>query len=188
MNADYAPRLKPVGVTAENVPSTLTRCDQWVNWQLELSSKGKLTKVPYQSKAPHRNASSTDPATWSSFVEAIAAYEAHATDFAGVGFVLTPETGIVGIDIDHCLDPETGDESPEASEILAALNSYTEVTPSGTGLRIFVLGTLPPGRRKVGDYEMYDRGRFLTVTGARYGEYPHTSTLGPLAFPRGWAA
>src|SRR5688500_1480510 len=95
------PWLKPVGVVAENVPLMLRELPQWVVWQLEDGPKGRPTKVPYQAAAIRRKASSTDPATWSSFDDALAAYQANTTQLDGIGFVLTPEPGIVGIDIDH---------------------------------------------------------------------------------------
>src|SRR5690606_37373144 len=36
---------------------------------------------------------------------------------------------------------------------------------SGTGIRIIGRGKLPTGGRKTGDVEMYDDGRYLTITG-----------------------
>lgn len=53
-----------------------------------------------------------------------------------VGFVFTRDDPFVGIDLDHCRDPETGKIKPWALEIVAKLNSYSEVSPSGTGLHI----------------------------------------------------
>jgi primase-polymerase (primpol)-like protein len=97
----------------------------------------------------------------------MAAYEI-GEPFAGIGFVLTPDDPFAGIDLDHCRDPETGEIEPWASEIVDRFQSYTEISPSGAGIRIFIRGTLPAGKgRHRGRVEVYDRGRFLTVTGQR---------------------
>lgn len=63
------------------------------------------------------------------------------------------------------MDPETGEVERWASEVVKELGSYTELSLSGTGLRIIAHGELPPGRRKRGDVEMYDRDHYLTITG-----------------------
>ena len=49
--------------------------------------------------------------------------------------------------------------------IVQQLDSYTEISPSGTGLRIFIRAKLPPKDRKIGNFECYESGRYLTVTG-----------------------
>nr|WP_241430884.1 hypothetical protein [Natronolimnohabitans innermongolicus] len=71
---------------------------------------------------------------------------------------------LVGIDLDKCRDPETGRPDPEAKEIIQQLESYTEVSPSGTGYHVLVHGELPDGRNRRGGIEMYDQSRFFTVT------------------------
>ena len=78
---------------------------------------------------------------------------------------MTDDDPYSGVDLDHCRDPETGIIQQWALDIVEMLNSYTEVSPSGAGLRIFVRGDLPAGRRKKGAVEMYDAERYLTVTG-----------------------
>lgn len=71
------------------------------------------------------------------------------------------------MDLDGCLDPETGEVEPWALEIVEQLDSYTEISPSGTGLHILVRAGLPEGGNRKGQIEMYDRSRFFTVTGRR---------------------
>ena len=79
--------------------------------------------------------------------------------------------GLTGVDLDHVRDPHTGAIIPWAKRVISALNSYTELSPSGTGYHIFFLGAKPRGRcnlRFTDDgtaFEIYDRGRFFTVTG-----------------------
>lgn len=77
---------------------------------------------------------------------------------------MAKDDGITGVDLDHCIDEE-GKLLPWAQEIVDHLDSYTEITPSGKGLRIFVEGKLPGTRHKKGKIEVYDNARFLTVTG-----------------------
>jgi primase-polymerase (primpol)-like protein len=78
------------------------------------------------------------------------------------------------VDVDGCRDPETGEIESWALEIAAELDSYAEASPSGTGLKVFLRGELPSGRRRKGSIEMYDRGRFFTTTGHRLADFPAT--------------
>ena len=82
--------------------------------------------------------------------------------FHAIGIGLTPP--IVGIDIDHSV--KDGVISPAAQKIIKKLDSYTEISPSGTGVHILCKGTLPQGRKFSGvDVEMYQTARFFTMTG-----------------------
>lgn len=107
-------------------------------------------------------AASNDPGTWSSYTEAVAMMRAGRAD--GIGFVLTAGTGLVCVDLDGCRNPETGEVAPEARAIVDALDSYTEISPSGTGLHIWIRATIPGDRNKTGNIEMYETGRYMTVT------------------------
>ena len=144
----------------------LARYSQWVCWRKE-QRDGKPTKVPYNARTGEL-ASSTRPDTWSTFEQATAA----APRYDGIGFVLTAEDPYTGVDLDHCI--ENGVVARWAITIISTLNSYCEVTPSGAGLRLFVRGKLPPGGRKRGNVEMYETGRYLTVTGAHWPGTPAT--------------
>jgi primase-polymerase (primpol)-like protein len=98
----------------------------------------------------------------------------HKDHLPGVGFMFHPDDGLAGADLDGCRDPETGRIESWALEIVEELDSYTEASPTGTGLKMFVRGELPPGRRRKGPIEMYDRGRFFTTTGHRLADVPAT--------------
>ena len=52
--------------------------------------------------------------------------------------------------------------------------TYAEITPSRRGLHIWARGILPPGRRRKGKIEMYDTGRYFTVTGWHLEGTPST--------------
>jgi len=142
---------------------------QWVLWRLE-TRNGKTTKVPYQ--ADGCKASVDKPDTWTDYETAKTAYLTGRIKFSGVGFVLTANDPIIGVDLDKCLNPETGELDPLAAEIVKQLPTYCEVSPSGQGLRLFALGSLPPGGRRKGFVEMYEKGRYLTVTGNRFNDIP----------------
>lgn len=131
------------------VPLRMRRCDRWIR---------HAAKVP---KTVHgRAASSTDPATWSTFEEALASGVGD-----GLGFVLAGD-GIACIDLDHCL--VDGVLADWARAILDSCGrTYVEVSPSGTGLHVFGLGIVGKGRRRDG-VECYDRGRYMTITGRRF--------------------
>jgi putative DNA primase/helicase len=153
-------------VLPEGIPETLRALPRWVGWRYELA-KGKWTKTPVNVWTGN-HASSTDPGTWATFEQARAAYRSGGLD--GIGIVLAQDgdgPALVGIDLDHCRDPRTGELQPWAQEIISGLDTYAEVTPSSCGVRAFVIGNLPPGRRKRGNVEVYSTGRYLTVTGHR---------------------
>lgn len=155
------PRTLPVD--PEGIPATLTPLDQWTCWQWQ-RRHGKWTKIPI-SPVTSSQARSNDPDTWSDFERAVEHMKRRS--LSGVGFMFHPEDGFAGVDLDDCRDVETGELETWTREIVSALDSYAEVSPSGTGIKLFVRGTLPPGRKRRGSIEMYGRGRFFTTTGHR---------------------
>lgn len=86
-------------------PEALTKHRNWVCWKaVPDQRKGRIRKVPMNARTGQA-ASSTDSATWCSVEEALEGCKRFL--YPGVGFVFTPETGLVGVDIDHCIDPQT---------------------------------------------------------------------------------
>ena len=146
-------------------PGELRTVDQFVCW-LEEDRDGNVTKVPYSVHGGR--ASSTNPKTWAPFDEAVAV----SARYDGIGFVFTEDDPFAGIDIDKCRNAETGEIEPWAWKIVAALDSYTEVSPSGTGLHVFVKATLPGPNNRKGPLEMYESGRYFTLTGEHLGGMP----------------
>lgn len=161
-----SPAIAPT-FSVENVPSCLRQLPQWVGWKV-IQRKGKPTKCPVSARG--FSADTTAPATWGTFDEALAALQADKT-LAGIGFVFAPDDGLCGVDLDDSIDPATGELKPWAREIVERLNSYTEVSPSGHGVKIFLHAHKPGGRCRKGYHdggvEMYDSGRFFTVTSHR---------------------
>jgi primase-polymerase (primpol)-like protein len=159
-------------VNYSNIPQEIQLLNQWVVWRFE-ERNGKLTKVPYMCDGSGKPAKSTDPNTWASCNNARLMMMAAATKYDGVGFVVTADDQYIGVDLDHVINTE-GNIEPWAIDVLNTLNSYTEVTPSGDGLRVWVKGKLPAGRRRRGNIEMYESGRYFTVTGCMAG---HVTTI-----------
>lgn len=160
-------------IKPSNIPDALKAVPHWLVWRGE-ERDGKLTKVPYNARTGTK-ASVTGKETWSTFEQALKAYESGR--WSGIGLVLTQELGIVGIDIDHCYTEEEG-FSPLADTIIGEIGSYTEFSPSGTGIRIFAYGTKPAGRCKDTGrgVEVYDAGRYLTITGNSLYDLPIRNT------------
>jgi putative DNA primase/helicase len=149
------------------IPQSIVDLKQWVAWKYEpRADGGKPTKIPYNPKIPllkeAQRASSVDSATWGTYTQATT--YAAMRDADGIGIVFA--NGLCGVDIDGCVD-DTGEITPEAIDIANMLDSYTEYSPSKTGLHILCWGKLPEGRRRYDQLglEMYDAGRYFTFTG-----------------------
>ena len=156
-----------------NIPAELRALPQWVCWHYE-DRNGKPTKPPIQAKSNGKllNAKSNDPATWADFETAVAA--AVRLNLEGVGLNVWIDDNLTGLDLDHVFDPATGELDPLAREVLARFaGTYAEISPSGTGLRVWCYGK--PGRTgkiggKVKWLEVYSHPshRYLTVTGNQW--------------------
>lgn len=146
--------------------------DRWVVWRSTPNPGAKPKKVPYRV-TDGGGASVSNPEHWCCYAEAGVAYL--CDDYTGLGFVLGG--GWSGVDLDDCID-ESGNLADWARDIVTELNSYTEVSPSGRGLKVFCKGPLPGGKRGkrakvgVGAVEMYCEGRYFTVTGQHYASTP----------------
>ncbi|MGC2270526.1 MAG: hypothetical protein WA555_06285 [Candidatus Sulfotelmatobacter sp.] len=125
----------------QNFPAELIATKAWCLWRYlwrdsANGTPGKWTKVPYQPCGALGK--SNDRSTWSAFEEVKAAY--CPGRYSGVGFYLFPP--LVGVDFDKVREPQTGVIEPWAQDIITSLNSYTEVSPSGTGVHVWTTGQL----------------------------------------------
>ena len=154
----------------EKIPLELKQLSHWVGWKyMQRPGEDHKRKVPINAM-DGQPAKSNDPATWCDFDTACLGKERFGLE--GIGFMFSGD-GIFGIDIDHCYDPETRELDPAAAEIIETVQSYTELSPSGTGIHILCKGALPEGRKRRGAVEMYSTLRYFTVTGNQFGlEYP----------------
>jgi putative DNA primase/helicase len=159
-------------VNLSGIPSSLQALPRWVLWKLEERTDNdgnkKNTKVLYNVRTRFK-ASSTNPKTWATFAATATAYQAGGWD--GLGFVFNGDRE-AGIDLDKCRNPETGEIEPWAQAIIQSADSYTEASVSGTGVHIILEGKLPPKGRRFGPIEMYEVGRFFTISGNRIADTP----------------
>lgn len=154
---------------SEAIPAALREIPRWAPWRAQFNERrGKFDKIPVSAQPPHFGLSTRDPNRWFTFEAAHRAYRSNTEGLAGVGYCMTVPHGIIGVDLDNCVD--AGSVAPWAQEIVQALDSYTEVSPSGKGLRILALGEIPADwtNHEVG-IEVYGghEPRFLTITGNR---------------------
>jgi hypothetical protein len=177
-NAHGKSAARPVALQGDlaNLPEALKPLKEirnWVCWKwkrrADKNGGGEWTKPPFRPQAPAQYAKINDPATWGSYEEALAAYQAGQCD--GIGFAFLGSK-IAAFDLDKCRNPETGEIAPEALSIVERCASYTEITPSGTGLR--VIGTSIGGevqrKQKVPgaavEVESYrNTARYITISG-----------------------
>ena len=138
----------------DNIPQELRDLNQWV-------CANDCSKVPMQATCD-RPASSTNPATWASFEDALWAVENGYYDY--LGFVFN-DNGIVGIDIDDGYDDNNA-VSQITTDVIGKCRSYTEVSKSGRGFHIFVKGDIPfKGKNNLAGVEIYKTARFFIMTG-----------------------
>ena len=170
-----------------SIPDSLTALPNWLFWSY--GWRDRWTKVPrFTVDAPGDDANITqtyfNPAFWSDrslwhnfeTVRIECAVREH-NGRLGAGLILTPECGYVGIDLDDVRDRDTGALTADGARIVALLNTYTEISPSGTGLRLFVRGKKPGPRTRIATVhgvEIYDRGRWVSLTGRHLAGTPTT--------------
>lgn len=156
----------------DNIPAELKRLPNWICWrgfpQPRPDDPDHIGKIPINPKTGG-NAQSNNPDTWTDFDTALKASE----QFTGIGFMFG-NSPFFGVDIDG-IEPDIREfldgGNGIVSEFIHALRSYAELSPSGKGIHIICRGELPKGARRRGNVEMYDSGRFFTVTGNNIGEY-----------------
>jgi putative DNA primase/helicase len=143
-----------------NIPTEL-KSESFMLWRYE-ERNGKMTKPPLNPNSGLRG-DVTDPSQWTDYETALSAHQSGRYRNNGISVVVHPDSELVGLDLDHCI--RDGKFSEEAQEILDVVCSYSEISPSGEGVRIFLYGKLPEKGRRRGNFECYDKGRHLTVTG-----------------------
>jgi putative DNA primase/helicase len=147
-----------------NIPRELRARRQWLPWDYD-ERDGKLTKVP-RGKV-------NNPRSWMPYELACGAVRSKSAHADGIGYVLSHADPFVGVDLDACMSD--GVLAPDAQAIIDAFDSYWEISPSGNGVHIFVMGEWPVWARNRargawgGSLEVYDGVRFLTITGEGHG-------------------
>lgn len=166
-----------------SLPVALRPLSRWIGWRFSWKEKdSKWSKLPLDPHKVCRKTAKTNAAeTWADLPTAVAAMNAAAMSdpksIDGIGFVFADGDGLFGIDIDGCRDPKTGDLSELANRLIAAFDTYSEVSPSGMGVKLIGRGTFAGKGRKVKladgqELELYTRGRYFTLTGCRVSGTP----------------
>lgn len=160
------PKLLPFD--GSGIPQFLKDQKRWAPWRAVFDEKrGKYDKIPCNPKQAEYGISTAAPELWGHYDEALDAFNRGRPILAGVGYVMTKPHGVVGLDLDKCLSD--GVIADWAVAIVRDMGSYTEVSPSGRGLRIFVEGEAADWTNHQVGIEVYGgtAPRFLTLTGIR---------------------
>lgn len=155
-----SPKPEALEVWPRHIPQALKEVEGWLLWRWWWNGK-KWTKPPYNVDGVKIDAGCLD--NWTDFSTALQAYQ--KSGFDGIGFSLDAMPDLAGVDLDHCV--KGGAIEPWAQDIIDQLKGYAEISPSGEGVRIVGLGKLRRKGRKKANIEMYDSGRYLTLTGHR---------------------
>lgn len=157
------------------IPEDLKKKHNWVCWKSEVRND-KLTKIPIApwkfEKGQFRAVSATEKNNLTRF--RVARGFADKYESIGIGYSFQPEDDVVGIDLDDVRDRDSGEIDEWAEEVIEDLNSFTEISPSGTGFHVYVFGELGSSVKDddVG-IEAYDRDRFFTITGNHFDSSPN---------------
>ena len=142
----------------KNIPEDLKKLKRWCLWKYgKIRPNGKPEKPPLD-----KNGINIDKMT----------FEGHVFDEVShsdkIGFIMREEDGLVAIDIDKCIN-EDGSYPGNIKEIIDKFNSYTEISPSGKGFRIFVYGNSDKNYN-VNGFELYYDKSYVTITGNKLPE------------------
>lgn len=161
-------------IKIDDIPVELREARRWAPWEAVWDeNRGKYDKVPHNPKNPARGLSTNKPDKWADLDTAFRACQ--QAGLAGIGYLMTGEHGIVRYDLDDCFE---GSELKEwAQMVVDRLDTYTEISPSGRGLRLFCKGSVPRdwNNHSIG-IECYGghAARFLTITTRRFPNTPGT--------------
>jgi hypothetical protein len=169
----------PPGRPAPNwdaIPPELAQRPQWLLWRFEVKrGQSKPLKVPYWTTGVRRSGvqgSDGDRAKLVTLEQARLAYDQGG--YSGVGFAFLPGDGLIGIDIDGAIDPETGEVSQRLQAIIEAVASYTEYSPSGRGAHIIAMGETTTNKSNEIGLEIFAGRQYFTCTGHHWPGTPQT--------------
>lgn len=177
---DKNTRPKPLEPKFDSVPPEMKELKQWVLWKYiwkEDGASSSWSKVPFATNGV--TASTTNPHTWAKFESAVMAYEQNQNNYDGIGFVFAPDGDLVGVDLDDCItnDGFKVGLKPFALRVCEKLETYTEVSPSKTGLHLIGKAKdITLLRKKLvfkgNVIEVYKEGRYFTFTGVQSAKIP----------------
>ncbi len=151
-----------------NIPTELALERCWIAYKLmPPDEKGKINKIPLNPTSNPNDPTSVNynsPEVWMSLKGVLTFVNATKNPAVGVGFFFDTTTPYVGIDFDHCLNEQGDILDDRVTHWVKELDSYTEVSVSGTGLHVIVKAEHPKGIRRAWA-EIYPHGRFFAITG-----------------------
>ncbi len=172
MTAQQTPVVEPP--VWENIPPELAQRPQWLLWRFEAKAgQAKPLKVPYWATGARRGGtqgSEVDRAKLVTLPEARRVFDRGG--YSGVGFAFLQGDGLIGIDIDGAIDPDTGEVSARLQAIIAAVGSYTEYSPSGKGAHIIVTGETTTNKSNEIGLEIFSGRQYFTFTGRHWPGTP----------------
>lgn len=165
----------------DNIPTMLAERPQWLLWRYEAKEgQAKPLKVPYWTTGARRGGtqgSEIDRSKLCTLGEARRVFEKGG--YTGIGFAFLPDDGLIGIDIDGAINPETGVVTDRLQAIITSVASYTEYSPSGKGVHIIVQGTTNTNKSNDIGLEVFCGRQYFTFTGKRWSGTP--ATVEPIA-------
>ena len=167
------PQVEPPDL--DMIPDYVKALPHWVLWRFDWNvSTEQWAKVPYSPKTLSF-ARSNDKQTWIDFDSLREVYIDNQVAFDGVGFVFTGDDDLCGVDFDNCV-VDTGSDFEVSEKVLAwvgLLDSYTELSVTGTGLHVILRGVIGGGRKdNKTNVEIYDRVRYFAFSGRSWHENP----------------
>ncbi len=171
---EVSERLEPphYSLCLENIPDELKQSPHWMVWRWGARrASGKWAKIPH-SVSTNAPADAGNDANWCAFERACLAMVAGG--YSGIGYVPTVDDGFTLADLDNCRNPDTGELAEWARAFIERFHTYTEVSPSGSGLRLVLRGKKPGLRCDFVGGEVYDARHFVTITGNHLPGTPTT--------------
>ena len=158
---------------AGDIPPELKGHKCWLLYKVtEINATtGKFNKIPFypcSRKNRHgRQGDAADLANLGTYHEAMTTFNSDRS-FAGVGIGILPCWNIVALDVDRCV------ANDKVRDDVASLidETYSEISPSGTGIRAFWRGEAKNGKNNATGFELYHSSQFVTITGDWFTDGP----------------
>ena len=176
MTSRAQPDLAATLMQLSGMPESLRQRKQWLLWRFEqYEGDKKPRKVPVYASGRKRHGqqgSEEDLAELVTFNVAVSRL-AGGGRFDGIGFAFLPGDGLIGIDVDGAVDPDTGEVSPLCMDVIAKCASYTELSPSGRGIHVIVEGQCETFKDNAIGLEVFCGRQYFTCTGRHWEGTPH---------------
>ncbi|MGG7604646.1 DUF5906 domain-containing protein [Massilia sp. BKSP1R2A-1] len=165
------------------IPPELAERPQWLVWKFEPGEK-KPKKMPYYVSGRRRTGTQGSLEDRAELVPLEVAHARCTQGYSGIGFAFLPGDGLIGIDIDGCIDDD-GVVGSRAAEIISACASYTEYSPSRKGVHIIVNGETKTFKSNDIGLEVFCGAQFFTFTASPFPGSPgHVAAIEPRVLNR----